>query len=400
MNIAILTWDTPPRPSGLGRAAFEIASALRDRNARVTLIDASRPVGEAAEIEGLRIVGCAPPDAGVWATLRRRLGVGHLVAPRFFRAALMREHRAQAFDVVESTNWYAPAALLGRAAPPLVVRNSTPALDAWAAEASPRDRLDLRLAHRLERRTARGAAALVSNTRGHRDLIREVYGLSGDEDHAVIGLALDPRTVERGATAGPPPTEPFRSLFVGRMERRKGFDEALAAYGLLVEALERDGRPAPVLDIAGVETHELAPRLARLPPAIARTVVAHGRVDDDVLHDLYAGATVVLAPSRYESYGLVYREAAAFGRPLIACAQDQAAREFVSETGCGVLAERCEARPLADALRALHDDPARRERLATRGRAAAAFLSRERLADETLAVYRRAASGARRGARG
>ena len=383
LRIAILTWDTPPRPSGLGRAAFEIAASLRDAGAGVTLVDASRPSGTAERIEAVGVIGCAPRETGLAPWLRRRAAIGHLVAPRAFAAALEGER----FDIVEATNWYAPAAALPANGPPLVVRNSTPAIDAWPQARGLRDRLDLAFAHRLERRTARRAAALISNTRSHAALIERIYRPPPETLHAVIGLALDPATLARGERAGPSRADPFRSLFVGRIEHRKGFAEALAGHLRFAQALHAAGRRLPAFDIAGVQAGELAPHLDDVPPEIAATVVAHGRVDDDELHDLYAAATVVLAPSRYESYGLVYREAAAFGRPLVACAEDPAATDFVRESRCGVLAERCAADAIAVRLRLLHDDAALREDCARRGRAAAAGLSRERLAAETLHVY-------------
>ena len=396
LRIAILTWDTPPMPSGLGRAAFEIAAALKGRGCDVTLIDASRPMGEAASMDGVAIRGCAVPP-GAWRHVRRRAGIGHLVAPLFFRRALLDAHRERPFDVVEATNWYAPAALVGSIAP-LVVRNSTPAIDAWSARAGLRDRADLRFAHRLEGRTARRAAALISNTAGHARLIERLYDLPARADHTIVPLALDPLTIAAGLAApwfplGPAdgsPGEPPHLLFVGRAERRKGFEEALAAHVEVAGRRAAAGRRPPVLDIVGVEREQVDRRLRDVDPALAGTIVVHERIADAALHDLYGRAALVLAPSRYESFGLVYREAAAFGRPLVACAEDPAAREFVAGTGCGLLAETCAAAPIARAIARLLDDADCAERCRAAGLRAAATLSRAALAEATLAVHRRA----------
>ena len=368
-------------PSGLGRAAFEIASALRDAGRDVTLIDASRPFGDVTRIEDVGVVGAAPPSAGPWHRLRGVAGAGHLVAPLFFRRALAAEHARRPFDVAEATNWYAPAAFVRGL--PLVVRNSTPAIDAFSDAMSLRDRADLRFAHRLEARTARRADALISNTGSHAALIERLYDLPPSAEHAVVSLALAPETLRAGRAAGRPPEGPPRLLFVGRAERRKGFAETLTAHAALVQRWRADGREPPALDLVGVDVGQVDR---------ADGVVVHEKVDDDVLYALYAGATLVLAPSRYESFGLVYREAAAFGRPLVACAEDPAASEFVTETGCGVLAERCDAASIAAATVRVLDDPDLRERCGKNGLEAAARLSREALARETLTVYRRAAA--------
>ena len=398
LRVAILTWDTPPMPSGLGRAAFEIAAALRARGCDVTLFDASRPPGSSQRLLDIAVIGCAAPRQGPWAMLRRRAGLGHHVAPRFLARAFQAEHAQRPFDVAEATNWYAPALDLVNAPVPLVVRLSTPALDTLPGTIGLRDRLDLRHAHRLERACVRGADALISNTVGHKRAMERLYAIPPETRHRVIGLALDPATIAAGQAAAPPPEGPPRALFVGRRERRKGFDEAVAAHLLFAADRRAAGEAAPHLDIVGVESSDLAPVLCPADPALAATVTAHGRVADAQMHALMARATVVLAPSRYESYGLVYREAAAFGRPLVACAEDPAASEFVGQTGCGVLCERCEPEAIVVALRRLHGEPDLRRRARRAGLRAAGALSRERLADETLAVY--AAARERRAPRG
>lgn len=400
LRVAILSWNTPPVPTGLGRAAFEIAGALAQAGSDVTLFDASRPSGEVATLDGIAVRGAAAPEGGRWARVRRLGGVGHLVAPLFFARALAAEHGRKPFDVVEATNWYAPAALLRRRGPrgrglrdlPLLVRNSTPAIDARTGREGWRDRLDLRFAHRLEARTARRADALISNTCSHAALIEDLYALPphwrDTGRHRVVPLALDPLTVRAGREASAP--KDLRLLFVGRAERRKGFAEALAAHLAVARERQAAGRPVPVLDIVGVGRAEVAAHMGDVDASLAATVATHERVEDAQLHALYAAATLVLAPSRYESFGLVYREAAAFGRPLLACREDPAAVEFVGETGCGLLAERCETGAVAATLRTLLDDAPLRERCRTAGLAAAAELSRERLARDTLAAYRHA----------
>ena len=385
MRVALLSWDFPPAPTGLGRAAAEIAAGLGEQGADVTVFAADRTGSE--ETGFGRVIGCAPPTGSPGAWLRRRAAIGHLVGPRAFLRAVRRAHAARPFDVVEATNWYAPAALLTRGPAPLVVRNSTPAIEGFPPLAGPRDRLDQRFAHRLEARTARRAAVLISNTAHHRERIDALYGIPPERPHHVIGLALASELIAEGAAA-PPPDPAGPVVFIGRAERRKGFDEAVQGVVLANERRGRSGAAPIALSLVGLEPEDWRHAAARLDlgPDAHAAIRCHGRADDREVRALLASASAVLAPSRYESYGIVYREAAAFGRPLVACAEDPSAREFLGAVPCGALAERCAAAPIADAIeRAL--DQARLPGFAAAGRAHAASLTRARLGEATLRAY-------------
>ena len=392
MRTALLTWDYPPAPSGLSTAAREIAESLAEAGADVTVFTLDR--AGTARAGGVRIVGLALKPEGALARLRRWGSLGHLAAPLAFRRAVLAAHREAPFDVVEATNWYAPAVLLaGRRDLPLVTRSSTPAAFTRGPAPNLRDRLDGASADALERRQARGSAGLIANTAAHAAVIDQAYRLSGGQPAAVIGLSLPPEIVAGARDAAYPETQgPVRLLFVGRAEARKGFDALMAALAILADEQERGALPPFRLDLVGVPPEDLPADLAA--PARAR-VEARGRIDAAGLDDAYRHAHVVLAPSRYESFGLVYQEALAYGRPVVACAQDASARAFVGTPGAGPLAAEATGPALADALRPLLRDPALRLTYRARALAAAGRFDRARLGRETLDLYRRAVAAAR-----
>jgi glycosyltransferase involved in cell wall biosynthesis len=103
------------------------------------------------------------------------------------------------------------------------------------------------------------------------------------------------------------------------------------------------------------------------------------------------GFDVLAVPSRYEGFGLVAVEAMLSDVPVVA----SAVGGLPTVVGdAGVLVPPDDPVALADALLGLAADPAARRRLAERGRARA--LERfgiERMAQETLAVYRAVAPG-------
>ena len=393
MRVALLTWYYPPGGFGLGRAAHLIAQGLRETGCSVTVVTASLPIGTRRTEDGIELVGCAPPETGLPAFLRRRAGIGRLVAPWYFRRVLNALHREAPFDIVEATNWHAPTTLLGTGHPPVAIRNSVPAIDVMPTTRGLRDRADLRFLHRLEKRALRRAAAVMSNTPTHHRYIEATYGLDTLWPHIVVELALDPDLLARGREAGPgSAVAPPGLLFIGRDDHRKGFRETLGAFvGILADRL-RAGLVPVTLTVVGMDDTTLDAALAGHDDAArAREHIrCHPTVSEERLHQLHEGASIVVAPSRYESYGLVYREAAAFGRPLVACAEDPAAQQFIARGDCGILAGACTVPEIRAAIETLLADARLRDRLGANGRHHVRTLSRRRLGEETLDVYRRA----------
>ena len=368
-----------------------------DNGKRVTVFDGTRPFDTSERRGELKIVGCSPGYDGLPAWLRRRAGIGHLVAPWYFSKAVRAVHREDPIDLIEATNWYAPAYFLRGSGIPLVVRNSTPAIDAASNNASVRNRFDLRFAHRLERKTAIAADATISNTRSHGTLIGVLYAGIDVERHHIISLALAPDTLVRGAATSWPPDGAARTVvFVGRAERRKGYREALEGFAHACTVMTDD--PSPGLHVVGIEARAVDsdPELSSAIAPARDRITFHPKVSDELLHELYGSASAVLAPSRYESFGLVYREAAAFGRPLVACAEDPAAVEFIRSARCGLLADTCTAQDVGAALVDVLTNQKQAAIFHENGITHARSLTRATLARETLAVYEKAIAEAAR----
>ncbi|HEY7498129.1 MAG TPA: glycosyltransferase family 4 protein [Vicinamibacterales bacterium] len=126
-------------------------------------------------------------------------------------------------------------------------------------------------------------------------------------------------------------------LSVGRLESVKRVD-------LIVRAMAHVDRPLRLI-IAGDGTHrENIEREAR-EIGVSDRVAFLGRVEDDQLIALYAGALAVLYPPFHEDLGYVTLEAFLARKPVVTCTDSGGPNEFVVD---GVNGDVCE--PTAEAL--------------------------------------------------
>jgi glycogen synthase len=175
------------------------------------------------------------------------------------------------------------------------------------------------------------------------------------------------RRDELGAKGVRPPSDPPMVLFIGRLEARKGIDTFLdAARTVLAECGDVEivvagdaSRPAP-----SGETYP--DRWRRDGGDVTDRLSFVGAVGDQELTELLHRSSIVVMPSRYESFGLVVVEAMMFGRPAVASDVGGIA-ELIDDGVTGRVVPVADAAALAGALVELARDPDQRERI---GRAA------------------------------
>ena len=204
-----------------------------------------------------------------------------------------------------------------------------------------------------------------------------VTGLELGELHAKTGA---PRVrVGQALLDDPHDQAPLRILFIGQAVERKGLPVLLRAF----EAL-REHVPA-TLTLVGASAIEIAPMLLD-----DRGVRALGKVSEERKHAELARAEVLCAPSlRGESFGMVLTEAFAASTPVVA--SDIPGYRDVARDGLdGLLVPPGDALALAEALRALVLDPARRAAMAAAARERAERFSWGHVAEEVLDCYEQA----------
>ena len=176
-------------------------------------------------------------------------------------------------------------------------------------------------------------------------------------------------------------------LFVGRLDVRKGFPVAVAAFARL--AVER---PDARLFVVGEGEQRSA--LAAFPASVRDRVRMLGSVPNDQLPRYHAAADVFLAPSLGgESFGIVLVEAMAAGLPVVA-SRIAGYDEVVTDGVEGFLVAPGDEVALAAAAGRLLDDVELARRMGDTGREHSRRYDWKTVAGELEVVYREVTGGA------
>lgn len=333
-----------PELGGTETHVRAVASELARRGHDVT-VATSRPPGAAAEetIDGVRV-----------ARFRARHWRGDYLFPPWFPMPGLAEFlAAQRADVLHAHGYRfatieAAASASRRSGARLVVtaHGFYPPENAFvAASRSAYDRL-------RGRRALAQAARCVAVTRHE---VAHYAALGVDPTRVdVVPNGIDEAAFARGDGAAFRERHGLGSgplvVFLARLAHDKGVRDLVRAARLLPEA---------TFAVCGRDAGELAPARRRAGANVRFT----GAVADP--RDAYAAADVFALPSHYEAFGIVLVEAMAQGAPVVATTAG-GMPEVVGDAG--VLVPPRAPATLAEELRLLLADPARRARLADAGR--------------------------------
>lgn len=348
---------------GIGRFIHGLLEGFKD--AELAGAEITPIAGRRQGLDGWRGSGTDERCNHANETGRRALGVGE----QFEMPLVLRRLRA---DVHHSTHLTVP--YMSRTPVVLTVHDLFP-LYTPSNTRSRSARLYYRAAFAGAARKASRIVAVSDHTK--RDLV-QMMGVPADRVD-VINHGVDRRKWHR-----PPPERLEQALtelgvqrpymlYVGTTKRQKNLS-------MLTEALESW---FPPLVLAGPTRGEVAGAglLERLPP----TSVVLGRVLDDLLPSLYAGAEVLVLPSLFEGAGLTPLEAMACGTPVV-CSTGGALPETVDDAALLVPPDDVEG--WTDALERVLSDEKLRAGLVSRGSALTAERTWTAAAQRYLDVYR------------
>ena len=159
-------------------------------------------------------------------------------------------------------------------------------------------------------------------------------------------------------------------LYVGRLEPRKGTDILLSSIPEILSSNSNVefnivGKPSHLLS-NGQNYQEAFTSQYSSQPWFSK-VRFLGQVDDNHLNQLYANCDIFVAPSRFESFGLIFLEAMRFSKPVIGCNAGGMA-EIIRDGENGLLAEPNSVESLTNTLKELINDPKLRQSMASKAR--------------------------------
>ncbi|GAA2014474.1 D-inositol-3-phosphate glycosyltransferase [Catenulispora yoronensis] len=246
------------------------------------------------------------------------------------------------------------------------------------------------------------ADRLVANTAQESDQLIALYGAAPERVHTVhpgVDLTLfRPGSRSQARARLGIPEDAVVLLFAGRVQRLKGPDILMRAAAEVLRADPDLGHRLVVAFVGGPSGDGQADpdQLTKLATDLG--LGAHVRVEPPCPHpelaDWYRAATLVVVPSRAETFGLVAVEAQACGTPVVAAAVgglQTAVRGGVS----GVLVEGHDPVRYAEVIRELMHNPARLATLRKGALSHAAGFGWGEAVDRLIAVYRAAIAGVR-----
>jgi glycosyltransferase involved in cell wall biosynthesis/GT2 family glycosyltransferase len=374
LRICLLTREYPPQGrGGVGQWTREVAVGLAARGHEVTVIalalEGERGLDfvEGVWVHRIDVEPISPQEESVFAPAPGSLTAASLALHREVRRIGARRR----FDVIGGPIVdLAPMASCAWADVPVVVslhttyKLSLPFKPDWLS------RPDYLATHvfpaiAAENRLIGEARYLLANSRTILDDIETEHGLRIDRSRATVV----PHGVGdlAGEIAAPPRAPGVNLLFVGRLEPRKGADALLAILPDLLAAA-----PDLVVDIVGeddipVGEETLRRQFEAQHADLLARVRFHGAAPRETLLARYAASDIFIAPSQYESFGLVFIEAMCFGKPVVAFGVG-GALEIVTDGETGLLAPPGDREALAACVLRLACDTALRERLGRRAR--------------------------------
>jgi len=234
---------------------------------------------------------------------------------------------------------------------------------------------DARLVGEMEQVLIEQASYLIPNSQATLDAVWKVYGVTPkDGRYTVVPHGIEPVLDDQVR-----PFDPRREsdrlivLYVGRLEQRKGVLDLFEAIPSILKQV-----PKVKFIIAGQDNSRCDGFQHRMgmdyPSYFAHRYgefMAHvefmGMVSDETLQALYQSCDLFVAPSLYESFGLVYLEAMNYAKPVIGC-RAGGVPEVVEDGITGLLVDPEAPSALAEAIVAMLRSPTRLYEMGIAGR--------------------------------
>lgn len=283
-------------------------------------------------------------------------------------------------EIIETTSYFSLCyfTLYKKLKTPVVVRVST-TFSQIMNEHYPFKSRVMDLIARMEISFIKRSRYILTHAQSHALELERLYNIDASR-FEIIPHGINLPAIADDATTG----EVIKILYTGRLEYRKGSDVLLAAIPLVLQKT-----PNVVFQLIGSDTgNDYQDRFKNdNSEAVLQKVVFSGKVDNHALSQAYQACDVFVAPSRYESFGLIFIEAMSYGKPVIGCSVG-GVPEIIINNYNGLFAEAGDAQSLADKIISLVDDAALMRQLGSNARQTVEDrFTGDKLAVNSLAYY-------------
>ena len=269
----------------------------------------------------------------------------------------------EGLEIVDSPLWQIDGlitALSGKL--PLVVRLQTAIKKISALQKENHD--DFRLLGELEGVLAERADYLIANSQASVEAMETVYRLDSSRvpcsiiPHGIIPAPDDlvsPFSLETRK-------DHCTVLFLGRLEKRKGIMDLFQAIPIVLKHFSRTSFIIAGADNSDNDQFKTKTGLTYSAyfqnnfKKEADRVSFLGYVSEEAAQDLYRNCDLFVAPSLYESFGLIYLEAMNYGKPVIGCWAG-GVPEVIDHQKSGLLIDPGDPKALAEAIVSLLKSP-------------------------------------------
>ena len=294
-------------------------------------------------------------------------------------------------DVVESVLWdfegAVPASLL-KGKVPVIVRLQSPMLKVGETQQWELTE-DLKLAADFESSLMRDADRVIAISDHIVETIRELYpNALKNQTVDKVYLGVEENVCK---SARKKSDKTIRLLFVGRLERRKGIH---TVFEILPELMSQHpyfemrflGNDTIVDQVLGMSYKDYFYKKYG-KEVWAERVTFLGQVSNDIKNQEYADCDIFLAPSLYESFGIILIEAMSAAKPVIGC-KIGGMQEIIEDGVTGYAIEPENTSQLYEKLELLEKNETLRNELAQNGwKRFQKMFSKNVMVENTLKIY-------------
>ncbi len=367
MKIALVSAYDYPYPGGVTKHVSNLASQFRRRNHDVRIIALSSLPDSELDDYVIKVASVVIPIRVSGSVARVSLSPGIYTKVK----RVLREER---FDIVHLHEPLMPAL-------PLVTLRHSKSVNVATFHAYRDSHVGYRYTRRVAKRFVNKLdGKIVVSPAALESVSRYFPG-----EYVIIPNGID---VERFGDVNLKPLEKLADgkvniLFVGRLEKRKGFRYLLRAFA----QVKTEAPEARLVVVGAFDKYDRRPFERFVRKYRVGDVLFEGYASEDDLPHYYRSCHIFCAPSTgFESFGMVLLEAMAAGKAIVA-SDIPGYRTVVTHGEEGFLLKPKDPGALAEALLTLVRDVPLREGMGRKGRATAARYSWDSVSDRLLDYY-------------